>query len=141
MVLVEIHDKMRHGGTICRVAIVNLTNQIGPKRAEMSAKTGTNKKKMTQCFIFLFANETKGACCVSQPRNPSIQSKTSHQANLRMKTADQIRKLFRNRPKLARWCVYKEIMRNVKIRVVSNTSHALASNSRILRYTIVFRVK
>ena len=75
--LIEIHDEIRHGGTICRVAIVNLTDQIGPKRVEMS--TGTNKKKMTQCFIFLFANETKGAFCVSQPGNPSIQFKTSHQ--------------------------------------------------------------
>ena len=37
--LIEIYDKMRHGGTISRVAVVNLTNQIGPKRVEMSAKT------------------------------------------------------------------------------------------------------
>ena len=63
--LVEIHDKMRHEGTICRIAIVNLTDQIGPKRVEMSAKACTNKKKMTQCFIVLFSNETKGAFCVS----------------------------------------------------------------------------
>ena len=72
VMLIEIHDKMRHGGTICRVAVANLTDQIGPKRVEMSAKTGTNKKKMTQCFIFLSANETKGAICVSQPRNHSV---------------------------------------------------------------------
>ena len=26
---IEIHDKVRHVGTICRVAIVNLTDQIG----------------------------------------------------------------------------------------------------------------
>ena len=102
MMLIEIHDKVRHVGTICRVAIVNLTDQIGPKRVEMSAKTGTNRKKMTQCFIFLFANETKGTLCASRPSNPSIQPKTSHQSNLNMKTADQIMELFRNRPKLAR---------------------------------------
>ena len=79
--LIKIHDKVRHVGTICRVAIVNLTDQIGPKRVEMSAKTGTNKKKMTQCFIFLLANKTKGTFCVSQLRNLSIQPKTSHQPN------------------------------------------------------------
>ena len=100
--LIKIHDKMRRVGTICRVAIVNLTDQIGPKRVEMSAKTGTNKKKMTQCFIFVFANETKGAFCVPKPRNRSIQFKTCHQSNLSMKTADKIRELFKNRPKLAR---------------------------------------
>ena len=36
--------------TICRVASVNLTDQTGPKTVEMSAKTGTYKKKMTQYF-------------------------------------------------------------------------------------------
>ena len=111
--LIEIHDKMRHVGTIFKVAIVNLTDQIGSKRVEILAKTGTNKKKMTQCLIFLFANETKGAFCVSQPRNPSIESKTSHQSNLSMKTADQIRELFRNRPKFARLCVFKASLHNV----------------------------
>ena len=58
----------------------------------MSAKTGTYKKKMTQCFIFLFANETKATFCVFQPWNPSIQPKASDQSDLSMKTADQIRK-------------------------------------------------
>ena len=57
MTLIEIHNKVRHVGTIFRVVIVNLTDQNGPKRVE----AGTNEKKMTQCFIFLFANETKAA--------------------------------------------------------------------------------
>ena len=92
--LIEIHDKVRHVGTICRVAI--LTDQIGPKRVEMSAKTGTNKKKMTQSFIFLFANETKGTFCVSQPRIPSIQSETSNQPNLSMKTAGNCSEIDQN---------------------------------------------
>ena len=35
MMLIEIRDKMRHGGTICRVAIVHLTDQIGPKRVKI----------------------------------------------------------------------------------------------------------
>ena len=94
--LIDIHDKVRHAGIICRVAIVNLTDQIRPKRVEMSYKQ-KDKKKMTQCLIFLFANETKGTFCVFQPRNPSIQPKTSHQSNLSMKTADQIRELYRTR--------------------------------------------
>ena len=111
--LIEIHDKVRHVGTICRVAIVNLTDQIGPKRVEMSAKTGTNKNKVTQCFIFLFANEAKGVFCVFQPWNPSIQPKRSRQSNLSMKTADQIRELFRNRLRLARRCVFMASLRNV----------------------------
>ena len=55
--LIEIHDKVQNVGTICRVAIVNLTDQIVPKRVEMLAKTGTNKKKITRCFIFLFVNK------------------------------------------------------------------------------------
>ena len=66
--LIEIYDKMRHVGTICRVAFVDLTDQIGPKRVEMSAKTGTY-----ECFIFLFASKTKGTFCVFQPWNPFIQ--------------------------------------------------------------------
>ena len=65
--LIEIHDKVQHVGIICRVAILNLTDQIGPKRVEMSTKTGTYKKKMTQRFIFLYANDTKGTFCVFQP--------------------------------------------------------------------------
>ena len=36
--------------TICGVAFVNLTDQAGPNRVEMSVKTGTYNKKMTQCF-------------------------------------------------------------------------------------------
>ena len=52
--------------------------------------------------------------------NPSIQPKTSHQSNLSMKTADQIRKLFRNRPKHARRCFFKTSLCNVQIEVVSN---------------------
>ena len=77
-------------GTIHRVAFVNLTVQVYPKQIEMLPK------KMTQCFIFLFANETKGTFCVFQPWNPSTQPKNSHQSNLSMKTADQMRELFRN---------------------------------------------
>ena len=92
--LIEIHDKVRHFGTFCRVAFVNFTDEIGPKRAEMSAKTGTYEKKMTRCFIFLFANETKGTFCLFNYGIPSIQPKTSHQSKLSMKTADQIRKLY-----------------------------------------------
>ena len=47
VILIEIHDKVWHVGTICRVAFVNLTDQTGPKRVEMSEKTCTYKKKMT----------------------------------------------------------------------------------------------
>ena len=107
-------------GTICRVTFVNHTDQIGPKQVKMTAKTATYKKKMTQCFIFLFANETKGTFCVFQPWNPSVQPKTSHQSNLSMKTADQIRKLFRNRPKLLRRCFVKASLLNLQISVVCN---------------------
>ena len=120
-------------GTICRVALVNLTDQTGPKRVEMSAKTGTY-----ECFIFLFANKTKGAFCVFQPWNPSIQPKTSYQSNVSMKTADQIRKLFRNRPKLARGCFFQCKLAQ---RIDQGGQLLTYPTYRILRYTIVFHVK
>ena len=59
-----IYDKVRHVNTICRFAFVNLTDQIGPELVEMSAKTGTYEKTMTQCFVFLLTDETKGTICV-----------------------------------------------------------------------------
>ena len=63
------------------------------KLAQSETKCDENwykQNEMTQCFIFLFANDTKGTFYVSQPQNPSIQPKTSHQSNLGMKTAYQI---------------------------------------------------
>ena len=54
----------------------------------MTAKTNTYKKKMAQCFIFLFATEAKEIIFISKPWNPSIQPRTSHQFSLSMKATD-----------------------------------------------------
>ena len=67
---------------------------------------------MTQCFIFLFANETKGIFCVFDPVNSCIQPKTSQQSNLSITTADQIGELFRNRPGR---CFFKGSLSNIYI--------------------------
>ena len=52
VILIEIHEKVRHVGTICRVAIVNLTDQIGLK----SRNVGENwykHKENDSVFHFL----------------------------------------------------------------------------------------
>ena len=106
--------KVRHLSTICRVAFVNLTKQIGPERVEMSAKTGTHKKTVTQRLFSCLQMEQREPFAFFNHGIPPLSPRLP--INLTCVRWE----LFRNRSKLAGRCFFKTSLRNVLFKVVNN---------------------